>query len=118
SVRIGLAGLVLASQPSPGKRAERRESKAAIGAERQDLELGYAVKQAVRILHPLEARPLASFTDRQRESEPPGFDVAGTDVEHLAGADEIVHRAKCLIEWCVGIGLVNQIHVQPIRAQP
>ena len=67
---------------------------------------------------PFESRQAAHVTDPQPTREPPRFDVAGSDVEHLAHANQVVERGERLFERRVGIGLMNEVQIEPIGPQP
>ena len=56
--------------------------------------------------------------DPQPAGEPPRFDVARADVQHLPRPPHIVERLERFLERRVGIGLVDQIHVESIRLKP
>jgi hypothetical protein len=89
-----------------------------VGAERKHLALLAAIEQAERVLHPVEAAQRFLVADPQRPRQPPRFDIARADVEHLARAHHIVQRLKRLVERRLGIGLVNEVHVEAVGLQP
>src|SRR5438093_13004159 len=110
--------LVLSGQPSTGERTECRESHALVGAQRKRLALGGSIEKAERVLHPVEPAYAALVADPQRSRQPPRFDVARADVDHFAHAHHVVKRLKRLVERRVGIGLMNEVHIEAVGLEP
>ena len=118
SFRIRDARAVFARQPSARQRTERREPHARVRAERKHLPLLRAVEEAVGVLHPFETRKSACVAGADRPGQTPGFDVAGADVEHLAGTHQVVKRGESLLHRRFRIRFVNEVHVQPVGLEP
>src|SRR5262245_65393531 len=67
------------------------------------------------MLRPPPTSPLFPYTTLFRS---PRLDVAGADVEDLARAHDLVESRQRFIQRRVGIGLVDQVHVETVGLQP
>src|SRR5690606_7136790 len=93
----GGAALELAGQKPAGQRRPRQDAEAVAGAGGRELELEVADDEAVLGLEADVAGQPLGLAGVQALDEAVGGVVAATDVEDLAGADEVVEGAQGLL---------------------
>ncbi len=110
--------MIFAGQQSTAQRRPRHQRNAERLRRRDDLALGRAIEQVVRHLLGHEAVQPEFLRRPERFDDLPAREHAGADVAHLAGANQIVERAQCLVDGDVGLRSMQLVEIDPVGVQP
>jgi len=115
--RRALVASDLAAQASSGKRTPDHGSDLLIERERHQLPFVLSREQRVVRLMRHVARPTMRVGNRQRLHQMPAGEVRASDMGHLAGAHQIVHRVQPFVDRRQGVERVQLPEIDRVRPQ-
>ena len=114
----GLAAADLARQPREAERAPRDAADALVECQRHELPLIVAAdERIVRLVGDIPRQPVF-LRYGQRFHQVPAGEVRAADVADLAGPDQVVKRAKRLLDRRRPVEGVELVEVDVVGAQP
>ena len=105
----------IAGEITAGERAPRNQRNTLVYAQRIHLALFFSVDQVVVVLHGDKPMPAILFGRIERLGELPGGHAAGSEVAHLAGADEAIQRFERFFNRRGKVPAVNLIQVDIVH---
>src|SRR5579864_3765517 len=122
SIHLGTRGCAAVALASSGQKPTRQRTpgnhgQTLIHTEGNHLALVLTIDQVVMILHSDKLVPVIFFGGIQRLRELPGRHAAGSQVAHLAGANEGIESVQSLLNGCLGIPTMDLIQVDVIHSQ-